>query len=181
MYPCLPCAASHDRQPALRHPLPHCTRGELDVQWHTVRSLVSSAKPTFTDPFPFSSYILGCWYAPSELGKRSAIFAASAQMGSLFSGLMQGAIHSNMDGAKGLAGWRWLFIIDGILAVAIAGYGFVCFPGVPGKVGGECLVLDSGGEATADAFSQCGISPKPSASSPSRACHHDRRRGWAGI
>ena len=74
-------------------------------------------------------------------------------MGSLFSGLMQGAIHSNMDGAKGLAGWRWLFIIDGILAVAIAGYGFVCFPGVPGKVGGECLVLlDSSGEVHADAF-----------------------------
>ena len=84
-----------------------------------VASSLCNSQP-FTHPFPFSSYILGCWYAPSELGKRSAIFAASAQMGSLFSGLMQGAIHSNMDGAKGLAGWRWLFIIEG------AGSCFLC-------------------------------------------------------
>ncbi|KAL1709518.1 major facilitator superfamily domain-containing protein [Schizophyllum commune] len=101
-------------------------------QLYAIRFLTALAE---SSTFSGTHYILGCWYAPSELGKRSAIFAASAQIGSLFSGLMQGAIHSNMDGAKGLAGWRWLFIIDGILAVAIAGYGFVCFPGVPGKVG----------------------------------------------
>ena len=54
-------------------------------------------------------------------------------MGSLFSGVMQGAIHSNMDGAHGIAGWRWLFIIDGCIAVGIAIYGFIFFPDTPKK------------------------------------------------
>ncbi|KAL1740953.1 major facilitator superfamily domain-containing protein [Schizophyllum fasciatum] len=122
-------------------PLMSCIWGVLSAcvskttnvhQLYAIRFLTAIAE---SSTFSGTHYILGCWYAPSELGKRSAIFAASAQLGSLFSGLMQGAIHSSMDGAHGLAGWRWLFIIDGVLAVAIAAYGFVCFPGVPGRVG----------------------------------------------
>lgn len=30
-----------------------------------------------------------------------------------------------------MAGWRWLFIIDGIITIPIAIVGFVVFPGVP--------------------------------------------------
>ncbi|TRM66949.1 major facilitator superfamily domain-containing protein [Schizophyllum amplum] len=99
-------------------------------QLYAIRFLTALAE---SSTFSGTHYILGCWYKEHELGKRSAVFAASAQMGSLFSGIMQGAIHSNMDGAHGLAGWRWLFVIDGILAIAIAAYGFVFFPDVPQK------------------------------------------------
>ncbi|KAF8306761.1 MFS general substrate transporter [Clavulina sp. PMI_390] len=83
--------------------------------------------------FAGSHYVLGSWYKEEELGKRSGIFASSAQMGSLFSGVMQGAIHSNMNGLHGLAGWRWLFIIDACIAIGVAIYGFIFFPDTPTK------------------------------------------------
>lgn len=99
-------------------------------------------------------YILGCWYTESEIGKRSAIFSTAAQLGSLFSGgeceekgrwyserpltrplpastVLQGSIISTLEGYRGLAAWQWLFLLDGIIAIPIALYGFVCFPGTP--------------------------------------------------
>lgn len=36
-----------------------------------------------------------------------------------------------MDGLQGLAGWRWLFIIDGLLCVPVAIYGWCLFPDTP--------------------------------------------------
>jgi len=64
----------------------------------------------------------------SELSKRSAIFTSSGLLGSIFSSFMQSAIHENMDGYQGLAGWRWLFIIDFIITVPVMIFCFICFP-----------------------------------------------------
>jgi ACS family pantothenate transporter-like MFS transporter len=76
-------------------------------------------------------YILGSWYTEAEIGKRSAIFSTSAQLGSLFSGVLQGSIVSSLQGYRGLDSWQWLFLLDGIIAIPIAIYGFLCFPGTP--------------------------------------------------
>lgn len=81
--------------------------------------------------FSGTHYLLGSWYKDEELGKRSGIFASSAQLGSLFSGVLQGAIFKNLQGYRGLASWQWLFLLDGFIAVPIAVYGFLCFPGTP--------------------------------------------------
>jgi ACS family pantothenate transporter-like MFS transporter len=61
--------------------------------------------------FVGTHYILGSWYTASELGKRSGIFTASGLAGTMFGGFLQTAIHKNLDGINGLAGWRWLFIV----------------------------------------------------------------------
>ncbi|KAM0704936.1 hypothetical protein Q7P35_007723 [Cladosporium inversicolor] len=76
-------------------------------------------------------WILGSWYKPEEIGKRTAIFTSSGLIGTLFSGIMQGAIHKSLDGAAGFAGWRWLFVIDSLITFPIAAYGFLCFPDTP--------------------------------------------------
>lgn len=81
--------------------------------------------------FVGTHYILGSWYTERELGKRSGIFTASGLAGTLFGGFIQTGIHSSMNGLHGLSGWRWLFIIDGILVLPIALYGFLCFPDTP--------------------------------------------------
>lgn len=78
-----------------------------------------------------SHMILGSWYKPSELSKRSAIFTSSALIGGIFSGTMQGSIQSSMDGLQGLSGWRWLFIIDFLITFVVIIYGSLCFPDVP--------------------------------------------------
>jgi len=38
----------------------------------------------------------------------------------MFNGLMSAGILSNLDGARGIEGWRWLFIIQGSLTIVFA-------------------------------------------------------------
>ncbi|KAI1337877.1 MFS general substrate transporter [Xylariaceae sp. FL0016] len=81
--------------------------------------------------FVGTHYILGSWYTERELGKRSGIFTASGLAGTMIGGFIQTGIHSSLDGRSGLSGWRWLFIIDGIITLPIALYGFLFFPDTP--------------------------------------------------
>ncbi|BAE58456.1 major facilitator superfamily domain-containing protein [Aspergillus flavus] len=81
--------------------------------------------------FSGTHYILGSWYTERELGKRSGIFTASGLAGTMFGGFIQTGIHSSLDGVRGLSGWRWLFIIDGLITLPIAIYGLLLFPDTP--------------------------------------------------
>jgi len=81
--------------------------------------------------FVGTHYILGSWYTARELGKRSGIFTSSGLAGTMFGGFLQTAIHSSLNGARGLSGWRWLFIIDGLITIPIAIYGLLLFPDTP--------------------------------------------------
>ncbi|KAK6353070.1 hypothetical protein TWF696_005060 [Orbilia brochopaga] len=80
--------------------------------------------------FPGAVYLLSTWYTRYEMGKRYAAFyilgcVASAFAGILAYGLMQ------MDGLQNLTGWRWIFIMQGVITcvIAVASYIFlVPFP-----------------------------------------------------
>ncbi|TDZ21654.1 Pantothenate transporter liz1 [Colletotrichum orbiculare MAFF 240422] len=71
------------------------------------------------------------WYTPPELGKRLAIFGVSAQAGSMFLGILQAALYRNLDGARNLAGWQWLFVVSGVMTIAWGLYGFLAIPDAP--------------------------------------------------
>lgn len=58
-------------------------------------------------------------YKRHELQQRVGIFYASASLSGAFGGLLATAI-IKMDGVGGLAGWRWIFILEGIATVLIA-------------------------------------------------------------
>ncbi|KAH8673477.1 major facilitator superfamily MFS-1 [Xylariales sp. PMI_506] len=73
--------------------------------------------------FPSCVYLLSTWYTRYEIGKRYSFFyiigcVASAFAGILAYGLMQ------MAGLAGLSGWRWIFIMEGLITclLGIAGY-----------------------------------------------------------
>ncbi|CAJ2506118.1 Uu.00g002480.m01.CDS01 [Anthostomella pinea] len=87
----------------------------------------------FTEATTFvgTHYILGSWYTERELGKRSGIFTASGLAGTMIGGFIQTGIHSSLDGKNGLSGWRWLFIVDGLITLPIALWGFIFFPDTP--------------------------------------------------
>ena len=51
--------------------------------------------------------------------------------GSLMSGALQVAITNTLHGSAGLAGWRWLFIINAIMTVVAGALGFFMLPDVP--------------------------------------------------
>ncbi|KAK7963769.1 hypothetical protein PG988_010743 [Apiospora saccharicola] len=77
--------------------------------------------------FPAMTLLLCNWYKREELAVRVAyLFIASALSGA-FGGLLAWAM-LGMNGVRGLAGWRWLYIIEGILTVVWA---FLCVFLVP--------------------------------------------------
>ncbi|CAM1502329.1 Fc.00g043130.m01.CDS01 [Cosmosporella sp. VM-42] len=81
--------------------------------------------------YPGIHYLLGSWYTPREIGKRAMIFWLAGSIGQMFSGFLQAAAYKNLNGVHGHAGWRWLFIIDGIITLPLAIAGYVFFPNLP--------------------------------------------------
>ncbi|KAG2200786.1 hypothetical protein INT46_005588 [Mucor plumbeus] len=81
--------------------------------------------------YPGIVFLLGSWYTKEELGTRTAVFVAGSQVSGAFSGLISGAISSGLDGAHGMRGWKWLFIIEGLIAVVIGFVGFFVLPDFP--------------------------------------------------
>ncbi|KIW98242.1 uncharacterized protein Z519_01826 [Cladophialophora bantiana CBS 173.52] len=66
--------------------------------------------------FPGISYFLTIWYERYQVQTRFAVFYAGASLAGAFSGLLAFAIQ-HMDGVAGLAGWRWIFLLEGLFTV----------------------------------------------------------------
>ncbi|KAI5357314.1 putative major facilitator superfamily, MFS transporter superfamily [Septoria linicola] len=80
--------------------------------------------------FPGAVYLLSTWFVRYDVGKRYAVFymigsLASAAAGILAYGLMQ------MEGVAGYGGWRWIFIMEGIITVLIGIAGYIFLVGFP--------------------------------------------------
>ncbi|KAM0330762.1 hypothetical protein ACHAQA_003716 [Verticillium albo-atrum] len=81
--------------------------------------------------WPGLMYVLGSWYRKSELARRSGLFVVSGVLGQMFSGYLQAALFTGMEGKGGMPAWRWLFIFDFILAIPVVIYGVLCYPDTP--------------------------------------------------
>lgn len=81
--------------------------------------------------FAGTHFILGSWYSGPELFRRAGTWFICNPLGSMISGYLQAAAYKNLSGVGGMAGWRWLFIIDGIFTIPVALLGYVVFPGIP--------------------------------------------------
>ncbi|KIY00304.1 uncharacterized protein Z520_03989 [Fonsecaea multimorphosa CBS 102226] len=63
---------------------------------------------------------LSFWYKRNELASRSAVFYSAATIAGAFSGLISYGISKHLTLERtGLSPWRWLFIVEGVLAVAV--------------------------------------------------------------
>ncbi|KAG2225504.1 hypothetical protein INT45_010331 [Circinella minor] len=77
-------------------------------------------------------FLFGCWYTPSELAKRVSVFAAVGMLLSgAFGGLIAGAISDTLEGVHGIASWKWLFIIEGLVSVSVGLVGFLLLGDYP--------------------------------------------------
>ncbi|KAK3670035.1 hypothetical protein LTR78_010066 [Recurvomyces mirabilis] len=72
--------------------------------------------------FPGAILLISRWYLPCGTQTRLALLYTSAATGGAFSGLLAFGI-AKMDGIGGYEGWRWIFIIEGLLTVIM---GVVC-------------------------------------------------------
>ncbi|KAL2798663.1 major facilitator superfamily domain-containing protein [Aspergillus keveii] len=82
--------------------------------------------------FPGYAALLGSWYGPTQLAKRVALFEQSSAIASIFSGYLQAALFTGMNGKAGLKGWQWLFIFDAIISIPIAVWGYFAIPDMLG-------------------------------------------------
>jgi MFS family permease len=69
--------------------------------------------------YPGVVYYLTMWYCTDEMALRQGFFFSAASMAGAFSGLLAYLI-VKMHGVGGYAGWRWIFIIEGLLTVVVA-------------------------------------------------------------
>lgn len=62
---------------------------------------------------------LSYWYPKERMARALALLLGAAPVGGIFAGPLSGWVMSSLSGAAGLAGWKWIFIIDGLPAVLL--------------------------------------------------------------
>lgn len=97
---------------------------------------------------------------------RTGLFYCGSMLSGAFSGLIAAGITGGMDGALGLRAWRWLFVVEGAVTVAIALGACFVLPDFPANtrkrwlseqerdLAVHRLAADAAGEADCDADSQ---------------------------
>ncbi|KAL6237831.1 hypothetical protein BDW75DRAFT_248305 [Aspergillus navahoensis] len=68
--------------------------------------------------YPGIAYYITLWYPRHLAQYRQAMFFSAASVAGAFSGILAWAI-AKMDGVGNYAGWRWIFILEGILTVLV--------------------------------------------------------------
>ncbi|KAL2203301.1 major facilitator superfamily transporter [Sarocladium strictum] len=81
--------------------------------------------------FPGSIYFLSRWYTRSEMQLRVTILNLGNLAAQGFGGLIAAGILANMEDAAGIRAWKWLFIIEGAVTVAVGILGVFILPDYP--------------------------------------------------
>lgn len=64
--------------------------------------------------YPGAVYLLSIFYNRKEVATRIAILYTGNILATAFAGLIAAGIFHGLDDVAGLAGWRWLFILQGM-------------------------------------------------------------------
>lgn len=76
-------------------------------------------------------FYLSKWYTKSELNLRMSIFYSGSLISGAFGNLIAAGILKGLNGARGLRPWQWLYIIEGVITVAIGLTIMVVLPDFP--------------------------------------------------
>jgi len=90
-------------------------RGEMS--FYAMRLVLGAAEAGF---FPGVIYYFTQWLPGKERGKAMAIFLSGSALASVLSGPISGGLML-INGA-GLRGWQWMFVIEGMFSVVLAGF-----------------------------------------------------------
>lgn len=73
--------------------------------------------------WPGMTYYLTLFYPPSRIGKRIGQYFTASQVSAAVVGLVSAGFQK-MDGAQGLVGFQWMFLVYGVITVAL-GFGLL--------------------------------------------------------
>ncbi|GAA5940725.1 hypothetical protein JCM3775_004880 [Rhodotorula graminis] len=68
--------------------------------------------------FPGCTFLISTWYTRFEMAKRMAFFYLSSMVLSGFSNIIGWGM-SQMNGVHGLEGWRWIFLLFGVITIGL--------------------------------------------------------------
>jgi ACS family tartrate transporter-like MFS transporter len=83
--------------------------------FYLLRFLLGVAEAGF---FPGVIYYLSLWYPAAHRARAIAAFMTAVPVSGLIGGPLSGAL-LELDGLHGLAGWQWLFLLEGLPAVIL--------------------------------------------------------------
>ncbi len=89
--------------------------------FYLLRFLLGAAEAGF---IPAIIYYLTIWFPSSHRGKASAVFMTGIPLSGIIGGPLSGGLMSALNGTGGLAGWQWMFLLEGLPAIML---GIVCF------------------------------------------------------
>jgi MFS transporter, ACS family, tartrate transporter len=92
-----------------------------------VRVLLGVAEAGF---FPGVIFFLSCWFPEARRGEATALFMLGIVIALAVGGHVSGAL-LELDGVLGVDGWRWLFVLEGLPAVAVGLYALRRLPDRP--------------------------------------------------
>jgi MFS family permease len=69
---------------------------------------------------PGAIFYLTYWYSRKRMAGAMSILMLAGPIGSMFGGPISGFIIDNAHGASGLAGWQWMFLLEGIPCLILA-------------------------------------------------------------
>ncbi|KAH9431563.1 hypothetical protein MCOR02_008852 [Pyricularia oryzae] len=81
--------------------------------------------------YPGALYVISLFYTRKEIAVRMSWFFTANMLASAVSPLIAAGVFSGLGGARGLAGWQWLFIIQGALSIVVAIMAFFMLPDHP--------------------------------------------------
>ncbi|TDZ39646.1 putative transporter [Colletotrichum spinosum] len=82
---------------------------------------------------PGALYLLSIFYTRKELATRISVLYTGQVVSTECSGLIAAATFATLDKVKGIAGWQWLFIIEGSVTALVAILGFFLLPDDPSE------------------------------------------------
>jgi ACS family tartrate transporter-like MFS transporter len=85
-------------------------------QFHVMRFLLGMAEAGF---FPGVVFYLMQWFPPETRARAMSGFYVSLPLSSVVMGSIAGAL-LNLQGRAGLAGWQWLFLVEGLPAIVLS-------------------------------------------------------------
>jgi MFS transporter, ACS family, tartrate transporter len=97
--------------------------------FYVMRFLLGAAEAGF---FPGVILYLTYWFPSRERARTVALFSTAATLSGFVNSPISGTL-LQLDGFKGLAGWQWLFLIEGIPAVLVGVFVLFVLPDGPRK------------------------------------------------
>jgi ACS family tartrate transporter-like MFS transporter len=100
------------------------------MQFYAMRFLLGAAEAGF---FPGAVFYLMHWFPAAWRGRAISRFYVAYPLSNVFMGVVAGAL-LKLDGRLGLAGWRWLFLVEGLPAIVLSVVFLFSLPDAPAAV-----------------------------------------------